>query len=350
MLCESSGESRAALRAARYDSDMRSRAPYLLVLAAGLFVLPAFAHAGGIPFFGPIIPDAWNNCPLSFAAIIDVLNNIISFILTLAIVFVAPLTIGYAGFTLVVSQGAPAAKTKARSMILNTVVGIAIALAAWMIVDAVMAVFYDSSAVGATWQSLIVNSGGLDVCLKQSGSLTALDQATSTPGTVTGLSPAGSYTGSGSCVIPPTGPCAPSNLTAFGGAASQAAQICQAESTGNPGLASGVDKLPTGEPVSFGLFQINLTANPVGGLACPSAFSGVYKQSTPNVTITNQNLYDQCVTAAKDPNKNIDEAVKIYQAAGNSWKPWGTHTKCNLSFLGSSRFVAALCSVTTSYD
>src|SRR3989338_9348139 len=142
---------------------MRSRISlFALILVAGSFALPLAAHAGGIPFFGPIIPDAVNRCAAGWGMLITVINNIISFLITLAIVFVAPLMIAYSGFLLVVSQGDSGKRTEARKILTNTVVGIVIALAGWLIVDAIMAVLYNrnasvpgTSTVLGTWSQLI---------------------------------------------------------------------------------------------------------------------------------------------------------------------------------------------------
>ena len=130
---------------------------------------PLFAHAGGIPFFGPIIPKESATCPASWGLVITVINNIITLLITLAIVFVAPLMIAYAGFLFVVNPVNSGGISQAKSILLNTVIGIAVALAGWLIVDAIMAVLYNPTAVGSTWSSLIT-SGGTTPCLQVAGS------------------------------------------------------------------------------------------------------------------------------------------------------------------------------------
>ena len=67
----------------------------MALLVAGSLALPLAAQAGGIPFFGPIVPDAINRCAAGWGMLITVINNIISFLITLAIVFVAPLMIAW---------------------------------------------------------------------------------------------------------------------------------------------------------------------------------------------------------------------------------------------------------------
>ncbi|MEK7157356.1 MAG: pilin [Patescibacteria group bacterium] len=155
---------------------MRPHTPlFAFLLVAGSLALPLVAQAGGIPFLGPIVPDAINRCAAGWGMLITVINNIISLLLTLAIVFVAPLMIAWAGFLFVVSQGDSGKRTEARKILTNTIVGIVIALAGWMIVDAIMVVLYNPDAKSGqtklgVWSSLITSGGAL-VCIPIAGSL-----------------------------------------------------------------------------------------------------------------------------------------------------------------------------------
>ncbi len=165
-----------------------------LVLTAIVFVLPYTALAQTIPFFGPIVPDAINRCPASFAMFMMVINNIIMFGITMAIVFVAPLMIAWAGFLYVVNPVNPSGRTQANSILLHTVVGIVIALAGWLIVNAVMVVLYKpnpSQGFAANWASIVTGSG--DPCFKQAGALQGdgLNQVTGSTATgdITVVSP-----------------------------------------------------------------------------------------------------------------------------------------------------------------
>lgn len=156
---------------ARYDTVMRSRVPFFLFLfTASIFAIPTLAHAAGIPFLGPIIPQDGNQgtCPASWGMVIVVINNIISFALTFAIVFVAPIMIAYSGFLYVIHPYDSSQMSKAKGILMNTIVGISVALAAWMIVDAVMAVLYDPEKPTEVWQNLI-SSKGEPLCLSQAG-------------------------------------------------------------------------------------------------------------------------------------------------------------------------------------
>ena len=140
------------------------------------------------------------------------------------------------------------------------------------------------------------------------------------------------FTASGQCQKG-VGSCSPSNLSIFGGVADQASAICQGESGGTPGIPSGTDICADGKSASWGLFQINISANPIGGLDCPSAFSSPYTANDHSCTVKNQALYNQCVTAAKNPGTNAEQAYLIYSNAGKKWMPWGFYQRaCSQSF------------------
>jgi len=151
-----------------------------VVLTIVSFSLPDLVQAK-IPFFGPIIPASSPTCALGWGAVIVVVNNIIEFLLTIAIVFVAPIMIAYSGFLFVVNPVNPAGKEKAKGMLLNTIVGIVIALSAWLIVGAVMAALYHpdpSQGFVENWYN-IINSGGQSACLDQSGTVSSPPTGTS---------------------------------------------------------------------------------------------------------------------------------------------------------------------------
>ncbi len=149
---------------------MRHRLPFLLLLfvVTTAIVLPVAAHAATIPFFGPIIPDAQKACPGSWSLVITVINNIILFMLTITIVFVAPIMIAYAGFLFVVNPVNPGGIQKAKDVLINTISGIVIALAAWAIVTAVMAALYNpdpSKGLPENWRTIITSSGDIPLCI-----------------------------------------------------------------------------------------------------------------------------------------------------------------------------------------
>lgn len=140
--------------------------------------MPVAVHAE-IPFLGPIIPQTGGQgvCAAGWGMLMVVINRLISFLLTIAIVFIAPLMIAYSGFLFVINPVNASGKEEAKKILTNTILGIVVALAGWMIVDAVMAVLYNrnaqtSPAGGAlgVWANLITTNGD-DVCISLAGSL-----------------------------------------------------------------------------------------------------------------------------------------------------------------------------------
>lgn len=266
------GKSRPELVEGRYDVSMRSRV-FLITLffALGSLVLPLAAHAGGIPFFGPIIPgsDIPGNinavCPAGWGMLMDVINNIISLLLTIAIVFVAPIMIAYSGFLFVVNPVNPSGKEKAKGILQNTVIGIVIALAGWLIVNAVMAVLYNSTtpvsdgSVLKTWSSLVTSSGNF--CLPQAGALPG-DTLNQAP--MTGVSAGGGVTLGGSAAQCSNGntACSPSALQAAGFNQTQSnimSCIAFTESSGNPSAPPYNTTHSGSNSTACGTFQITRT-------------------------------------------------------------------------------------------
>ena len=266
---------------------MRSRIPLLaFILVVGSFAIPHLAHAS-IPFFGPIIPAGNNICPAGLGMLMTVINNIIELLLTLLIVFLGPIMIAYAGFLLVLNQGDSGKVTEARKILTNTIVGIIIALAAWMIVDAIMAVLYSPSNAGGTWSSLISSSG--DVCLPQAGAL---------PGTglnnvpITGISAnGGSVTPSGKllpqCSVGNSA-CSPAALQSAGLTATQAnimSCIAVTESSGTAGTPPYNISHPGSNSTACGTFQITQTTwNKYAKGGC-SNFSSSCQNATCNIQV-----------------------------------------------------------------
>ncbi|MFZ1075183.1 MAG: hypothetical protein WAN50_02310, partial [Minisyncoccia bacterium] len=99
---------------------------------------------------------------------------------------------------LVVNPFNPGAQSTARKILLNIVIGIVVALAGWLIVDAVMAVLYHpSDSTWGTWSSLIT-SGGIPPCLPQAGSLYQLNEGNGYVGSISGSNPVETTTTGGS--------------------------------------------------------------------------------------------------------------------------------------------------------
>jgi hypothetical protein len=146
--------------------------------------------------------------------------------------------------------------------------------------------------------------------------------------------------GSGTCSAAPSGPASTANLssTCFDGNAFHASAIAFAESGGLDSRPSGVDKcldqngnvvkLNSEEVVvSWGLFQINLTAHKMGSLNCPAAFDKMYTAQNHQCQVTDPGLYASCKQAAIDAQTNIQVACQI-SSNGQTWSAWGANKKC----------------------
>lgn len=243
---------------------MRSRTTlYALLFAIGLFALPYAAHAANaIPFFGPIVPDETARCAAGWGAVIQVINNIIRFLITLIVVFIAPLMLAYAGFMYVVNPVNPSNIQKAKDMMLNTIYGLIVALIGWMVVDAVMVVLYNPDINhGKAWSDLIT-SGGANFCLIEESALKTLNQA-DLNARISGGGMAVSGGGTTGALCSNANPaCSPTALQNAGFSAPQSrimSCIAVTESSGNPGTPPYNTTHPSSNSTACGTFQITKT-------------------------------------------------------------------------------------------
>jgi len=321
---------------------MRSRAPlFALLLVAVLFVLPhlAFADSVSIPFFGPIIPDTISRCAAGWGAVIDVINRIIVLLLTLAIVFVAPLMIAYAGFLYVVNPVNPSGISEAKKILTNTIVGIVVALAGWLIVDAIMVALYDpgTSIRGGKlgeWSGLVTGSTDINqICLKQEGAIKNLKQ---TNLGVSGISATGFQ-----YLAPVSGDCSTSALIQNGISSSIATTMsCIAQQESSCNLTAQSPKSS-----AHGLFQVIMGLNDTGhNLNFPSCTAAAQKAGYPvngNLNcstafgtgqpplIKNAMLANACIAASSNAICNAQAAQWLYNHGG--FTHWAqTATKCGV--------------------
>ncbi len=153
---------------------MRLRPVLLTALPAafvlGTLALPLAAHATGIPYFGPIVPTNAQACAAGWGSLAQLVNNAIAFLITLLVLFVAPFMIAWAGFLYVVSPGNPSMRSKASSILLNTAIGIAVALAAWLIVNAFLSALTTKGV--ADWTRTMFNTSA-PPCLPIASTITS---------------------------------------------------------------------------------------------------------------------------------------------------------------------------------
>jgi hypothetical protein len=216
-------------------------------------------------------------------------------------------TVGIAGFFMLVvggfmymaSAGNTSSAGSAKGIVIDALIGIAAALGAYLFL-------------------YVINPD----LTKMNISFTTVD-VTETEGTPMGTA--------GVCQALSSGDCSVASLTgAFGQKATEASSICNGES-GGKSIPSSVDICADGNPASWGLFQINITAHSIGGYDCKKAFSGgAYTAKNHNCRVIDKPLYDNCVAAAKNTASNIAAAKSIYN--NTSWKPWGANKRSNCNF------------------
>lgn len=339
-----------------------------LLLAVFIFCVPVAAHAAGLPLLDPnwhIVPDPHvldSTCPegspLGIGGVIVLLQNLMNAAVSLTVI-VMTLVIAYAGFLLVTSPFNSENRTKAKTTLFNTVIGVIIVLSAWLVMDFAMKILYNpeatfgGKAIGP-WNQVLV---GGDACIRKGEGAPLftlpfavgpkVDTSVGAGGTGgTGGTGSAGATG-GSCRIASMGPCSVATLqkTCFANRAQEASRICNLESAGgNPRVKSGSDRLNGGSGPSYsvGLWQINLTVHKVAGLDCPSAFTmtcgsgngSLIGPSKPGACRSQikpgmERLYEQCVAAAQIAENNTTVACKLY--GSGSFQPWSySANKCNV--------------------
>lgn len=284
---------------------MRFRTPlFALAFTLASFALPYAAHAS-IPFFGPIVPNS-STCAAGWGMIIVVINNLISFLITVAIVFIAPLMIAYAGFLFVVNPVNSSGISKAKDILLNTVIGIVLALAGYLIVDALMAVLYNGKV--GSWAQIINWNG--DQCLPQLGTQAGAE-FNQAPPIVTGGS--GGTTGGnvGQCSSSNEA-CSPAALIAAGFTQTQANVMSCIATTENRGLAVGCNGN------ACGTFQIMLTRNRLIGPACGGVLNCPVLCKGANGAAVRTASCQPCVQAANTPACNAQAAKALYDQSVKS--------------------------------
>ena len=124
---------------ARYKKFVAASA-FLLVFAILLLPTMSFAYSLGEPLVPPCGQDvATDKC--GWNQLLGLVNNVITFALVYMTVPIAAIMFAYAGFLMVTAgEEASSAKTKAKDIFLNTVVGLVLALAAWLIVKLLLGI------------------------------------------------------------------------------------------------------------------------------------------------------------------------------------------------------------------
>lgn len=230
------------------------------------------------------------------------------------------------GIMYIASAGNNTAMTKAKGIIQDAVIGLILALSAYVILYEInpdllqIRTPSDSSMMGGGGGNTGSNQACIDWCNKSGYTGSQLDSCKAGCPPPSNTNPGGQ--GNGNCQPAQSGDCAPGKFdgTCFAGMANQASAICQAESHGVEGLLSNTDKCSDGSSFSVGLFQINTTCQ------CPSAYSsnGCAKliPGTNKYNCTS-NGSSSCVENLKGNAANIQKACEIQKQQG--WNAWSVN-------------------------
>lgn len=92
-----------------------------------------------VSFSAGLIPCDGADC--DFNKFIELINNVINFLLFRLALPIAAISFAYAGFLLVTSGGSESKKTEAKNIFTGVAIGFIIAVAAWLIVNTILAIF-----------------------------------------------------------------------------------------------------------------------------------------------------------------------------------------------------------------
>ena len=311
----------------------------LTAVLSGIFIAPKLAHAAS-GFFGPIYPKECL-CPTSapdFGCILTTLQHLINFGVSMTVILVV-LIAAYAGVQFILSGGSPEVRSQAKNMLLNVVLGLALVLCAWLIVDFVMKTIYDkdksfSGQNFGPWNEILAGNGVK--CIKQTdgesitnGAVAAFQLQNQTLAAELANSPLARGTG---------GACDASKVkagAAAGGYTLTSSQANVLACIANYESSCGVNNLNykwgSGSSAA-GAFQVLLSDNSKcydnraceaavgasGPLNCKSAFSG-------GNPIPGNPLADTCATAAKNLSCSSSAAACLLKAksgSSNQYSDW----------------------------
>lgn len=125
--------------------------------------LPLVTYAAPANFFGPIISEGCRcddeGAPSApdWGCALQTIQNTVNLGISVAVLF-AVLVFAYAGFLFMTSSFNAHNREKARTVMLHAVIGLLIALSAWLVVDFVMKALYNEDSQFGPWNTIL--SGG----------------------------------------------------------------------------------------------------------------------------------------------------------------------------------------------
>lgn len=329
------------------DLPMSLRLPLLLFLSAFFLFAPLSAFAQGTgSMFDPIIPDGCKCASVtveggsgtspsaaSWGCVLKVVQNVINTAVGVMVIVVV-LAIVYGAFILMTRGANPQARTQARNVMLNSVLGLFILLGAWLAVDFVMKIVYNKDAVfsGGTalgpWNAIWAGNGD-DMCL-------VVRQPTPIATGVVGLM-RDVYNGGGSTggsFVPGVGACSPATVQAAGaqggatlstGEASFFACVARPESRcgtqlqnynwGRGSSAYGPFQILLGDNAQY--FE-NAACYQAAGVSGPLNCASGFRNGNP--IPGREAIVNQCRRAAANLSCSTAAAHRLFQASGHS--PW----------------------------
>lgn len=137
-----------------------------------LVLVAPLSAAAQIPLFDPtwqlvpkveeLDPACEPGAPLGFGGVLVLAQNAMNAAISFGVIIFV-LIIAYAGILWILTPTNPEAHSQARNILTNAVFGFLILLSAWLIVDFVMKLVYNSNSAFGPWNEII--SGG-DICVQ----------------------------------------------------------------------------------------------------------------------------------------------------------------------------------------
>jgi hypothetical protein len=118
----------------------------LFIILLG-FSVPAFAFA--LSNGGLVTCDNSAGDPCNFTQLMNLINTVISFILFKMAIPIAAIMFLYAGAVLVMSGGSSEKRGTAKNVFTNTLIGLVVAVACWLIVRSILSILgYNGAWIG----------------------------------------------------------------------------------------------------------------------------------------------------------------------------------------------------------
>ncbi len=309
------------------------------------FVLAVPAHAANLPILSPgiaIVPDAHaidascpEGAPLSTGAVLQLIQNLMNAGISIGVIALVAV-LAYVGVLFILSPTNPEAKSKARSILLNAVLGFLIVLAGWLFVDFVMKLIYNPSATFngeaiGPWNDILQANESPCIQAVAITPIAGLPGINGIDSAVNSIAIGGAASGGGATSgVPVTGDCSAAALAQDWGS-EQKGQLfacivnneskCQNIPTKAPSVVQGVGSSAGGR------YQILMSTNGLNFPSCTAAAQRAGFQVSGNLNCTQHfpRGYSDgstgaaaCRAAQADPTCNTDAAKYLYANGGVS--------------------------------